>query len=365
MRPDIPESSQVTSESPRDVPPVVDAGAILIPGLNNPCRCCMQYELPCTTRFNKQKGTALMSCVLCMTKKVKCISAHLRTLAATTRGWSTEWTRASLTGPLTSQSKVQTRSQSRGPSVAPSEPWGNPPKPWSQGRSKPTGSVTMPIPPAAVIASSSSAAPHAAQDFLILDLHWMLIAIRESTNHIAALEACASEQESTIDMLQRLHESLRREIMQRHPSFPLPESPPTEPSSLLMDQATPGSQSHVHLAPLPLIDFSTNSTGEEASTIVAPVMEPTIPPSQTEAALDPAPAIASTVPIDPVHSPANDGASTFASAFALLAPPAMNPTPLETPEDGPSTGEIVERGSPLNLLPEYDSGDEQDAVMEM
>ncbi|KAG1726425.1 uncharacterized protein EDB91DRAFT_1086782 [Suillus paluster] len=291
MRPDVPESSQATSKSPRDVPLVVDAGAILIPRPNNPCRCCTQYELPCTTRFDKRKGTALMS-----------------TLAATTRGRSTEWTRASSTGPSTSQSKVQTQSQSWGPSVVPSEPRGNPPKPWSQGQSKPTGSVMMPIPPAAIIASSSSAAPHAAQDFPILDLHWMSIAIHETA---------------------------------------------------------PGSQSHIHLAPLPLIDFGIDSTGEEGSTIVAPVTKPTHPPSQTEAVLDPPTAIESTVPVDAVHSPADNGASTFALAFALPAPPAMNPTPLETPKDGPSAGEIVEHGSPLNLLLEYDSGDEQDAVMEI
>ncbi|KAG1722448.1 uncharacterized protein EDB91DRAFT_1088137 [Suillus paluster] len=352
MRPDIPESSQATSESLRDVPPVVDAGAILIPRLNNPCRCCMQYELLCTTRFNKWKGTALMSCVLCTTKKVKCISARLGTLAATTQGQSTERTRASSTGPLTSQLTVWTRSQSWGPSVALSEPRGNPPKPWSWGQSKPSGSATMPIPPAAVIASSSSAATHAVQDLPIPDLHWMSMAIRKSANRIAALEACASEQESTIDMLRRLHESLRH-------------SPPATPLSLLLDQAAPGLQSHVHLAPLPLIDFSTDSTGEEASTIVAPVMEPTILPSQTEAALDPATAIASMVPIKAVHSPADDGVSTFASAFALPGPPAMHPNPLETPKDGPSTTEIVEHGSPLNLLPEYDSGDEQDAVMQI
>ncbi|KAG1748876.1 uncharacterized protein EDB91DRAFT_1079010 [Suillus paluster] len=309
MRPDIPESSQATSESPRDVPPVVDASAILIPG---------PHELPCTTRFDKRKGMALMSCVLCTTKKVKCISARLSTLASTTRGRSTECLRASSTGPSTSQST------------------GNPPKPRSRGRSKPLGLATMPIPPAAVIASSSSAAPHAAQDLPIPDLHWMLIAIRKSTNHIAALEA---------------------------PTSVIP--PPAATLSLLLDQASPGSQSHVHLAPLLLINFSTNSTGKEASTIIAPVMEPTIPPSQTEAALDPAPAIASTVPVDAVHSPADDGASTFASAFALPGPLEMHPSPLEIPEDGPSTAEIVEHGSPLNLLPEYDSGDEQDAAMQI
>ncbi|KAG1723305.1 uncharacterized protein EDB91DRAFT_1087851 [Suillus paluster] len=310
MRPDIPESSQATSESPRDVAPVVDAGAILILG----------------------------------------------------------------------PSAVWTRSQSQGPSVAPSEPQGIPPKPRSRGRSKPSGSATMPIPPAAVIASLSSAAPHASQDLPIPDLHWMSITIHESANCITALEARASEQESTIDTLRRLHESLRCQIMQQHLSFPLLHSPPAATSSLLLDQAAPGSQSHVHLAPLPLIDFSTNSTGEESSTIVALVMEPTIPPSQTEAVLDPAPAIASTVPVDAVHSLADDGASTFALAFALPGPPEMHPSPLETPadgplemhpspletpEDGPGVAEIVECGSPLNLLPEYDSSDEQDATMQI
>ncbi|KAG1740130.1 uncharacterized protein EDB91DRAFT_1082108 [Suillus paluster] len=234
MRPDVPESSQVTSESPRDVPPVVDARAILMPRPNNPCRCCTQYELPCTTRFDKRKGTALMSCVLCMTKKVKCISARLGTLAAT----------------------------------------------------------TVPGPKQAHRLGDNAHPP--------------------CSRHCIIEFGC----------------------------------PPCSPG--LPD-------------PGPPLDVDR----EEGSTTVAPVTEPTHPPSQTEAALDPATAIESTVPVDAVHSPADDGASTFTSAFTLPAPPAMNPTPLETPEDGPSTSEIVECGLPLNLLPEYDSGDEQDAVMEI
>ncbi|KAG1734044.1 uncharacterized protein EDB91DRAFT_1084190 [Suillus paluster] len=317
MRPDIPESSQATSESPRDVAPVVDAGAILIPGPNNPCRCCTQYELLCTTSLH-----------------------HSRTVYRVLEGL--------LDRPID--------------------------LPVNSADLKPILGAVGSSDHCIIEFGCSPCSPGPPDPRPPLDVD------RESANRIAALEACASEQESTINTLRRLHESLRRQIMQQHPSFPLLDSPPTATSSLLLDQAAPGSQSHVHLAPLALINFSINSTGEEASTIVAPVMEPTIPPSQTEAALDTAPAIASTVPVNAVHSPADDGASTFALAFALLGPPEMypspletpadsllemHPSPLETPEDGPGAAEIVECGSPLNLLSEYDSGDEQDATMQM
>ncbi|KAG1743266.1 uncharacterized protein EDB91DRAFT_1247347 [Suillus paluster] len=276
---------------------------------------------------------------------MKCILAHLGTLATTSRGWSAEWSRASLTGPSTFQSKVRTRSQSQGLSVAPSKPQGNLPKARSQGQSKPTGSAIMLVPPAAVIASLSSAAPHTAMDLPIPDLHSMSMAICESTTRITALEAHVLAQwsicHSPSQILLPPHLCLYSSIK------PLPgHSPMTTwdrcPSSTLA-----------------------LTTGKECSTIVALVMEPTILPSQTEVALDPPTAIASTVPIDAVHSPADDGVSTFASTFALPAPLAIYPTPLETPKDVPSAADIVESGSPLNLLLEYDSSDEQDVVMQM
>ncbi|KAG1721821.1 uncharacterized protein EDB91DRAFT_1088337 [Suillus paluster] len=265
MHPDVPELSQVTSESPRDVPPVVDARAILIPRLD-PCR------------------------------------HHMRVVYRVDKGLIDRLVDLPVKGV---------------------DPKSIPGAPRSQGQSKPTGSVTMPVPPAAIIASSSSAAPHAAQDLPILDLHWMSIA----------------SQLWRLVPLNRRAQSIRSEGCMRAFDIRSCTDIRHSPSRSLLP---PNPPVYSWIKPLP---------GEEGSTIVALVMKPTNPPSQTEAALDPATAIALTVPVDAVHSPADDGASTFTSAFALPAPPAMNPTPLETPEDG--------------LSAEYDSGDEQDDVMEI
>ncbi|KAG1819015.1 uncharacterized protein BJ212DRAFT_1479144 [Suillus subaureus] len=64
-----------------------------------------------------------------------------------------------------------------------------------------------------------------------------------------------SEQDGKIDTLQCLHEGLRREIVDRHPAFPLPE-PPANVTSLLLDQSVPPSMSPSASALPPLIDLS-------------------------------------------------------------------------------------------------------------
>ncbi|KAG1837245.1 hypothetical protein C8R48DRAFT_792947 [Suillus tomentosus] len=73
--------------------------------------------------------------------------------------------------------------------------------------------------------SSSVAVPRAALNVPMPDLHSMAIAIRDGAARIAILEARVQEQDAKIDTLQRLHESLRRTVVDRHPSFSLPDTP--------------------------------------------------------------------------------------------------------------------------------------------
>jgi hypothetical protein len=67
--------------------------------------------------------------------------------------------------------------------------------------------------------------PRAALNVPMPDLHSMAIAIRDGAARIAILEARVQEQDAKIDTLQRLHESLRRTVVDRHPSFSLPDTP--------------------------------------------------------------------------------------------------------------------------------------------
>ncbi|KAG2059847.1 hypothetical protein BDR06DRAFT_967420 [Suillus hirtellus] len=84
--------------------------------------------------------------------------------------------------------------------------------------------VPAPVPaPAPAVRSSSVAVPRAALNVPMPDLHSMAIAIREGAAHIAILEARVQEQDTKIDTLQCLHESLRRTVVDRHPSFSLPD----------------------------------------------------------------------------------------------------------------------------------------------
>ncbi|KAG1816602.1 hypothetical protein EV424DRAFT_1348209 [Suillus variegatus] len=69
------------------------------------------------------------------------------------------------------------------------------------------------------------------------DLHSMAIAIRDGAARIAILEARVQEQDAKIDTLQCLHESLRRTVVDRHPSFSLPDTPAD--GLMLLDQGGP------------------------------------------------------------------------------------------------------------------------------
>ena len=150
------------------------------------------------------------------------------------------------------------------------------------------------------------------------DLHAMAIAIRDGAARIALLEARVAEQDGRFDTLQRLHESLRREIVDRHPSFPLPD-PPANATTMLLDQSLSVSMSPPESALPPLIDLSmagmapTPPTPEDASAIEGLVFEDNI-----------------------VH-----------------------------PEDPHTSGEHVDPGNPGNLVPEYDSADDMDVEVKV
>ncbi|KAG1870783.1 hypothetical protein F4604DRAFT_1681659 [Suillus subluteus] len=133
-----------------------------------------------------------------------------------------------------------------------------------------------PAPPA--IVSSSSRVPPAALDVPMPDLHSMAIAIRDGAARIALLETRVREQDDKIDTLQRLHESLRRKVVDRHPSFPLPDSP--APATFLLDQSITPSMSPLPSALPNLINLDmgvmepSSLKVEDASDMVGLIFEP-------------------------------------------------------------------------------------------
>ncbi|KAG1738660.1 uncharacterized protein EDB91DRAFT_1082692 [Suillus paluster] len=307
--PEVIEHSDSVSNTPAvtpDVAPtVIDTDDILIPGPNNPCWACNNAELPCTTRFDKRTGKGLLSCVFCNTKKVKCFSVTLRS--------PPKRSQAGATGA--GAARTASGSVATAPKMC--------------GRSKTITAVKAPAPPPtpspapAPIVSSSARVPHVALDVPMPDLHSMAISIHDSAGHIKALKDLVAKQGRRIDTLSRLHESLQRETMERHPSFPLPTTLAIA-TSLLLDQSVTGTTSPSQSALPPLIDLS------------IAVMEPT--PSKIE---DPS---------------AIEGPSFEPSQVQ----PAPDPSP--TP---PTAGAILVPDDPRNLVPEYDSGDEMDVEVKV
>ncbi|KAG1743980.1 uncharacterized protein EDB91DRAFT_1080810 [Suillus paluster] len=175
----------------------------------------------------------------------------------------------------------------------------------------------------ATIASSSACMPRAALNVPIPDLHSMAMSIHDSAGHIKALEDLVAEQGRRINTLTRLHESLRCETMEHHPSFPLPTTPAIA-TSLLLDQSVTGTTSPSQSALPPLIDLS------------MAVMEPT--PSK-------------------IKDPSAIKGLTFEPSQVQLA---LNPSP--TP---PTAGDIVVPDDPHNLVPEYDSADDMDVEVKV
>ncbi|KAG1722964.1 uncharacterized protein EDB91DRAFT_1087959 [Suillus paluster] len=290
--------------TPDVAPTVIDPDDILIPGPNNPCWACNNVELPCTTRFNKRTGKGLLSCVFCNTKKVKCFSVTLGSPPKRSQAGATGASAArTASGSAVTVPKTRSRSKTITAVKAPAPP--------------PT-----PSPAPAPIASSSAHVPCAALDVPMPDLHSMARSIRDSAECIKALEDLVAEQGSHIDTLSRLHESLRHQTMEPHPSFPLPTTPAIA-TSLLLDQSVAGTMSPSQSALPPLIDISiavepTPSKIEDPSAIEGLSFEP----SQVQPAPDPSP--------------------TPSTAGAILVP-----------------------DDPRNLVPEYDSGDEMDVEVKV
>ncbi|KAG1884248.1 hypothetical protein F4604DRAFT_1676904 [Suillus subluteus] len=166
-----------------------------------------------------------------------------------------------------------------------------------------------PAPPA--IVSSSSRVPPAALDVSMPDLHSMAIAIQDGAARIAFLEAHVREQDDKIDTLQRLHESLRRKVIDRHPSFPLPDSP--APATFLLDQSITPS-----ISPLP-------SALPNLINLDMGVMEP------------------SSLKVE-------DASDMVGLIF--------EPSPVQ-PEGPQPSSEIVDPDDPGNLVPEYNSVSEE------
>ncbi|KAG2352229.1 hypothetical protein BDR07DRAFT_1384588 [Suillus spraguei] len=240
---EVVETPQAMSSTPAEEPAVIDTGDILIPSPNNPCHYCTQEKWPCATRLDRRTRAPCLSCVCCATKKIKCVPASMGSPPKRIRGKSTTQqthsrtpSRAPSNALAASQSKAQTRSQSRGPSGTPAVPAVTTPKAQSRGRSKTITAPKTPA-PASFYSVFKPAVPRPALDVPMPDLHSMAIAIRDGAARIALLEARVAEQDGKIDTLQRLHEGLRRKVMDRHPSFPLPDSPVN--ATFLLDQSVP------------------------------------------------------------------------------------------------------------------------------
>ncbi|KAG2029003.1 hypothetical protein BDR03DRAFT_1019034, partial [Suillus americanus] len=216
--------------------------------------------------------------------------------------------------PPASQSKARTHSQSRGPAGTSCGTAVTTPQTQTRGRSKTITAVKppAPAPAAAPLLSSRSAVPAAAPG-------WAVPAA--ALARIALLEAHVAEQDGKLDTLQRLHEGLRHEIIDRHPSFPLPDTP-ANAASLLLDQSGPCTMSPPESALPPLIDLSMETLAPTTAT-------PTFPD---------------------------------ASAIEGLL---FDYDQVVHPEDRDASGEIVDPGDPSNLVPEYDSSNNMDVEMEV
>ncbi|KAG2128375.1 uncharacterized protein EDB93DRAFT_1256673 [Suillus bovinus] len=235
-RPEVIEPPQATPEPPVEVPPVIDAGDILIPG--------------------PRTGAPCMSCIYCTTKKIKCISMSMGTPLKHVRGQSVTWTtrrtrsrtpsKAPSKAPAALQTTGRTRSQSRVSSVTPGPSGAQTPKVQTHGHSKTVTAAKEPT-PAPALPSLTSGVPRSALD----------------------LEERVVEQDAKIDTLQ----CLQHKIILRHPTFPLPDAQ-GDATSFLLHQPVPPAMSTPASALPPLIDLSMEG------------MEPNPPNLQDESAID-------------------------------------------------------------------------------
>ncbi|KAG1736486.1 hypothetical protein EDD22DRAFT_924105 [Suillus occidentalis] len=291
-------------------PPAIPPFDITVPGpvstalnslsSNNPCYYCVKEDWHCETRVDRRTGHPCLSCLRCATKKIKChpVSVgsppkRVRGKATTQRTRSKTPAPAPSTGPSASQSRTQDSK---------SISWGipNSGRPccnytqgavsWSQQDHWQEDPCPCPCP-----CHSCAAVPRAALDVPMPDLHSMAIAIRDGAARIAILEAL-----------------LRRQVVDRHPSFPLPDSPAN--ATMLLDQSVPPPS----MSPLP-------SALPNLINLDMGVMEPT--PLKVEDASD---------------------------MVGLVFEPSQ-----VQPEGPQSSGEIVVPDDPGNLFPEYTSVSEE------
>ncbi|KAG2345450.1 hypothetical protein BDR05DRAFT_998089 [Suillus weaverae] len=289
-------------------PPAIPTFDVTIPGPNNPCHFCIKEEWPCATHLDKRTGQPCLSCICCSTKKIKCVPASVGSLHKRVRGKSTTPRTRSKTPATAPSNALQSRGMSRTPAI----PAVTTPKVQSHGRSKTITAKKAPAPAPAHKSPEFYVVPRAALNVPIPDLHSMTITIWNAVARIAILKAHVWEQDGKIDTLQCLHESLQCKVVDWHPSFPLPDLPGN--ATLLLDQSFDIPSMSPRPSALPnLINLDmgvmepTNLKVEDQSAIVGLVFEP----SQVQ------------------------------------------------PEGPQLSGENVVPDDPVNLLPEYNSADEE------
>ncbi|KAG1863866.1 hypothetical protein F4604DRAFT_1683492 [Suillus subluteus] len=322
-RPEVPETSG-SHPTPTNNPPAIPTFDITIPGpdvhqlmdaTEQPLPLLLQGGLALPKSFGQEDKHSL-SVLHPLCHQEAQMSTCIHGIPTPTHS---RWRTPAPNAPSASQLRPQTRSQSHGPSHHPATPAPATQEVQSCGRRKTNNAkraatpspapAPAPAPPA--IVSSSSRVPPAALNILMPDLHSMAIAIRDGAARIALLEARVREQDDKIDTLQRLHESLRRKVVDQHPSFPLPDSP--APATFLLDQSITPSMSPLPSALPNLINLDMG------------VMEP------------------SSLKVE-------DASDMVGLIF--------EPSPVQ-PEGPQPSGKIVDPDDPGNLVPEYNSVSEE------
>ncbi|KAG0695793.1 hypothetical protein DFH29DRAFT_1005108 [Suillus ampliporus] len=226
-RPAVVKPSQPTPDSTVEAPPVIEAGDILIPRpVKQPMPGLQQARLALRNSVRQEDRKPMHVVCLLLDKEDQ---VHLGD--------------SGIPAHMLSSSLYHPEGESRGLSGTLAVTAVTTPKTQTHGCSKTITAIKAPAPAPAPLLSSSSAVPHAALNVPMLDLHGMAIAIQDAAARIAILEARVVEQDGKFDTLQCLHEGLRREIVDRHPSFPLPDLP-ANATSLLFDQSVPMDGAH-------------------------------------------------------------------------------------------------------------------------
>ncbi|KAG1807621.1 uncharacterized protein BJ212DRAFT_1485473 [Suillus subaureus] len=233
--PAVIEPSQPTPKTLVQAPPVIDAGDILIPRLvKQPMLGLQEARLALHNLVGQEDQESVYVMHLLHDKEDQKIKSRIPSKAPSK-------------APPASQSKAQTCSQSDCLSGTLGVTAVTTPKTQMCGHSKTITAVKAPAPAPASLLSLSSAVPAAALDMPMLDLHAMAIAIRDGAPQITILKAHVAEQDSKINTLQCLNEGLRHEIINWHPSFPIPD-PPANATSLCLISLSP----LAGMAPTPL-----------------------------------------------------------------------------------------------------------------